>query len=423
MAITAFPAMTPYADTNGVPIVGAKLFYFAAGTTTPKAVYANSGLTVPHPHPIPANAFGRFPQVFAGEGDYKYRVTTAGGSLIEEFDNLAGAPAIVAPVDDTVIGYETGDIKVRFDDQVISGFVRANGKTIGNAASGATERANADTEALFTHFWNRDANHNLLTISGGRGASAAADYAAAKTIALPNAEGAALMGLGNMGNGASSRISVSASLTTVGASATATVASGSGLFAGMYIDHPNVPAGTVINAISGTTITMSAAASSGGAASARFSPFRAYDWMGATAGALYQNLIAANHAPHNHAATTASGGLHNHTASAAVAPDHVHTFTTSTVSDHAHLYQGSPTGTPAGTGGSITVMFPGSNSTSGAGSHNHTGTTDVGGTHTHTVTLTDNGAHTHGVTVDNQGAGQALSVLSPAILVGVYIKL
>lgn len=67
-----------------------------------------------------------------------------------------------------------------------SGWVAANGNTIGNPSSGAN-RANADTLQLFTIFWNAFSN-TLLVIqdsSGAasvRGASAAADYAANKRL-------------------------------------------------------------------------------------------------------------------------------------------------------------------------------------------------------------------------------------------------
>jgi hypothetical protein len=70
-----------------------------------------------------------------------------------------------------------------------SGWVKENGGTIGNAASGATTRANADTEALFTLLWT-EFNNTLLPIqtSAGaattRGASAAADFAANKRMPL-----------------------------------------------------------------------------------------------------------------------------------------------------------------------------------------------------------------------------------------------
>lgn len=75
-----------------------------------------------------------------------------------------------------------------------SGWVNANGLTIGSAASGATSRANADTQALFTLLWT-DWSDTWLPIydSAGvlstRGASAAADFAADKRMTVPNFEG------------------------------------------------------------------------------------------------------------------------------------------------------------------------------------------------------------------------------------------
>lgn len=69
------------------------------------------------------------------------------------------------------------------------GWVKEDGGTIGNATSGAVSRANADTEALFTHLWNNFTNAELpiYTSSGAvsaRGASAAADFAANKRLRI-----------------------------------------------------------------------------------------------------------------------------------------------------------------------------------------------------------------------------------------------
>lgn len=74
-----------------------------------------------------------------------------------------------------------------------NGWVLANGQTIGNASSGATGRANADTESLFTLLWNSLTNTEA-PVSGGRGGSAASDFAAHKTITLPNANGRVSVG-------------------------------------------------------------------------------------------------------------------------------------------------------------------------------------------------------------------------------------
>ncbi len=100
-------------------------------------------------------------------------------------------------------GFSTGDVKLTFKSTADSGWVMMNDGTIGNASSGATTRANADTEALFTVLWNNITN-TWAAVSGGRGASAAADFAASKTLALPKALGRALAVAGS-GSGLTAR--------------------------------------------------------------------------------------------------------------------------------------------------------------------------------------------------------------------------
>ena len=70
-----------------------------------------------------------------------------------------------------------------------SGWIVGNGGTIGNALSGATTRANADTVDLFTLFWGQFTNATLPIFNSdgsasSRGASAAADYAANKKLRI-----------------------------------------------------------------------------------------------------------------------------------------------------------------------------------------------------------------------------------------------
>lgn len=72
--------------------------------------------------------------------------------------------------------------------QVPAGWVLERGNSIGDASSGATERANADTVNLFTLLW-ANTNYGLQNSSGttvSRGASAAVDYAAHCRLVLPN---------------------------------------------------------------------------------------------------------------------------------------------------------------------------------------------------------------------------------------------
>lgn len=91
---------------------------------------------------------------------------------------------------------QTGFVVDYFGLTAPSGWIICNGETIGNASSGATARANADTEALFSLLWE-NLSEGLAPVSGGRGASASIDFAANKTIVLPNYSGRVSVGKDN----------------------------------------------------------------------------------------------------------------------------------------------------------------------------------------------------------------------------------
>lgn len=195
-------------DTTGVPLGGGLLYLIQAGTTsTPQNCFQDTALTIPYPNPVVLDAYGRAPQLFCADGQIKVRLTDKNG--VQKFvqDNLlivgassgGGGGGSVDPT--TILG--TGDLKIQYAAGPISGFVRANGRTIGSSTSGATERANLDVQALFSYLWGADSN---LAVSGGRGASAAADWAANKTIALPDLRGRVIAGLDGMGNSTAGRI-------------------------------------------------------------------------------------------------------------------------------------------------------------------------------------------------------------------------
>lgn len=118
----------------------------------------------------------------------------------------------------TVVGIPTGAMLMYGATTAPTGWVRCNGLTIGNASSSATERANADTSDLFAFLWTNYSN-SVCAVGGGRGASAAADYAANKAIALPDLRGRAFFGLDDMGGSAAGRLAGAAiDQTTNGAS-------------------------------------------------------------------------------------------------------------------------------------------------------------------------------------------------------------
>ena len=96
---------------------------------------------------------------------------------------------------------DTGKVDFFMRATAPSGWVEANGGTIGNAASGGTLRANADTVNLFNVLWALNAtDFPLQTSVGGastRGASAAADFAANRRIVVRDMRAEFIRGLDN----------------------------------------------------------------------------------------------------------------------------------------------------------------------------------------------------------------------------------
>jgi hypothetical protein len=202
-------------DANSKVIAGAKLYLFDGGTTTPRIGYKDSSLTSPHSNPILADANGRLPLIYLDDGFYRQRLTTKTGVQIFDQDGLpvlsstsGGSGTSVDP--DSV--YKTGDFKVRFDNQPLAGFVRANGRTIGSASSGATERANIDTQPLYEWLWQ----FSNISVVGGKGASASADFAANKPLTLPDLAGRGLVGMDDLGAGAKNVINTLGATNVVG---------------------------------------------------------------------------------------------------------------------------------------------------------------------------------------------------------------
>ena len=104
----------------------------------------------------------------------------------------------------TAQGWETGDYRISSRATTsLPGWVKVDDGTIGNAASGGTTRANADTADLFAHLWNTFSDA-ICPVSTGRGVTAAADFAAVKTIKLSAMLGRALVVAG-AGSGLTSR--------------------------------------------------------------------------------------------------------------------------------------------------------------------------------------------------------------------------
>lgn len=103
--------------------------------------------------------------------------------------SLSGDVSLATAVTGNV--WSTGDVKLTLKSTADSGWIMMDDGSIGSASSGATTRANADTELLYTLLWT-NISDTWAPVSTGRGASAAADFAANKTLTLPRTLGRAL---------------------------------------------------------------------------------------------------------------------------------------------------------------------------------------------------------------------------------------
>lgn len=130
---------------------------------------------------------------------------------VEIPDAVAGVAGLLSIADKAILdaitantsAFVTGDFKWSAVKAAPTGWLIANGLTIGNASSGGTARANADTVNLFTVLWVNyaDAQLPIFTSAGGassRGGSAAADFAANKRISLPDVSERVMAGWDNL---------------------------------------------------------------------------------------------------------------------------------------------------------------------------------------------------------------------------------
>jgi hypothetical protein len=321
-----FRSGTQVINASGRKASGAKVYFFNPGTTTPLTVFSDSALATPRTHPVECDANGIVPDIFLPYGAYRVRVETSTGTVITDTDNIAnpappdsgGGSGIVVSEDEI---HQTGDLIIGFKPGVRAGAVRLNGGTIGNAVSGATERANADTADLFAFNWN-NFDDTICPVSGGRGANALADYTANKTLTLPSGRGKTIFGSDTMGAAAANISQRSTTITTTNLNTSATVADVTGLYVGMRIVSADVPAGTEIQVISGSTITMSSQATATASGKlARFSTFTDAEKPG-TSGGLQRHTLAQNELPTTlgEAVTTISNGTTMLRGGAAVSP-------------------------------------------------------------------------------------------------------
>lgn len=231
--------------------------------------------------------------------------------------------AIVAGLQDqinaAISGFVTGDMKLTWRPSPTTGWVFMNDGTIGSATSGATTRANADTETLYTLFWN-NYDDELIPVTGGRGANAAADFSANKPMRLPLVLGRALYAAGigkTVAIGGDSAVDISLNTIAVnenvdtwvgGMEVVFTLSSGSvtGLTSGntYYIIRSSSTAvqlaSTLLNAQNGTAIDFTAKSSPVWTLTHTYASREAGGFFGEQHHAPATNEVAPHAHPHTH---------------------------------------------------------------------------------------------------------------------------
>jgi microcystin-dependent protein len=214
ITLSPSPAISAYT-------VGQKFRFIVATTNTSSVTVAISGLAAKSVHSRSGSALLAGDLLESALAEITYDGTQfvlSGGGRVT---NLTGRTLNTCVLQTCVVGadptvalgvaskqyvdamWTTGDIKITMKSTPDTGWVFFDDGTIGSASSGASTRANADTEALFTLLWNFTSDANCA-VSSGRGVSAASDFAANKTIALPKVLGRALAVYGT-GSGLSAR--------------------------------------------------------------------------------------------------------------------------------------------------------------------------------------------------------------------------
>lgn len=218
MAVLTPLAKTQFFTANGEPLVGGKLYTYAAGTTTPQPTYTDSSGATVNSNPVILNARGEA-NVWLGGLSYKFKLTDANDVELWTVDYISAPTSGVSPalsgnvvIDTNSSGpalkiTQTGTgpvIRVQdsADPDLTPFVVDANGNVgIGTLApasaleiaapgvfTGAWAYLPAGTKMLFAQAaaptgWTKDTTHNnkaLRVVSGsGGGSGGSVDFSVA----------------------------------------------------------------------------------------------------------------------------------------------------------------------------------------------------------------------------------------------------
>jgi hypothetical protein len=207
-------ALTQQFDMDGAPLSGGLLQFFTAGTSTPQTPFQDTALTIAHSNPIVLDASGRVPMFYVSDGFIKIRLTDKNGVVIIAADQLlvigpSSGGSTGGSTGDVTRQFDTGDIKARYDDKSINGWVRCNGNTIGNAGASEPNGNGESAKALYLYLYTFPS----IKLADGavKTGNALTDFGNNLKIVLPDLRGRTIAGLDDMGAllGAASRLTAS----------------------------------------------------------------------------------------------------------------------------------------------------------------------------------------------------------------------
>lgn len=381
-----------YFDNNGNPLSGGKVYNYIPATTTFKTTWQDSAEGTANANPVVLDAAGR--ALIYGEGNYRQIVRKSNGDLV--WDAVTSSTGSGGGSSSTGDGDLVGTVKPWAGISAPNQYAFSYGQELSRTTysvlmTAITQTANvictsasntltglsdtlsinvgAKVEVLCMPAGTTVVSKTASTVVLSNPATLTVNAAAvifnygngdgSTTFNVPDLRGYALAGRPNMGGTANNVIQVSTTITTTSASPTATVASASNLSIGMYVLSTNVPTGTTISNISGTTLTLSGnATGSASGTAATFSVFQNPNAQYAVGGSQSNVLVTSNLPAYTPAGTIVS-----------------------TDSGHTHPYGSAIQGGPSGGGNLITGVGSANTTQSGTANitSNFTGTAQGGG--------------------------------------------
>lgn len=341
-------AKQTFLDQNGNPLSGGKVYMYVPGTTNFKTTWSNSTQTSNNTNPITLDAAGR--AVIFGQGSYQQRVTdllgnpqwsalttaygasspsgatgtdTAPVGTVMPFSGFAvpinwqlayGQAVSRATYADllTAITIYDATVNCTATSPILTGWADTSQMKIGAmvesscVAPGTTILSVTNSSTIVV------SNNSSTTISTPARVFPWGNGNGVDTFNIPDMRGRVPAGPDTMGGTPAARLQANPTITTVSGALTATVSSPSGIVVGAQIVSANIPAGTTVSSVSGSVVTMSAAASASAAGTASsFQAFLSSNVPASTGGSMGHAQVLAELAPHTHTGTTASTA-HDH---------------------------------------------------------------------------------------------------------------